>query len=105
MLKELNKIYNSLLKIESNLDVVFFTKEELEKIDDDKIEIDDDFLKELNNDMISELKYYGFAWETNIQKSGHKMTRLKIIFKKKCAFVLLTLLKCRTVAVAKLYLH
>ncbi len=69
VLKELNKIYNSLLKIESNLDVVFFTKEELEKIDDDKIEIDDDFLKELNNDMISELKYYGFAWETNIQKS------------------------------------
>ena len=69
ILIELKKIHDSLLKIENNLDVVFFSKNDLEKVSDDSIEVDDDFLNELKNEMLCELKYYGFVWQTNIKKS------------------------------------
>jgi len=69
-LLDLKKIHDSVVKVESKKnDVIFFNKEDLENVSDDSIAIDDDFFSDIKHEMLCELKYYGFVWETNIQKS------------------------------------
>ena len=69
-LLEMKKIYDSLVKIESNnCDIICFNKEDLEKVLEENIEVDKTFVSDLQNEMLCEIRYYGFAWKTNIQKS------------------------------------
>ena len=69
-LVNLKKIYESVLKIEkNNSEVVFFNKEDLDKVPDDAIETDSVFITDIQNEMLCELRYYGFVWKTNLQKS------------------------------------
>ena len=70
-LMNLKKIYESVLKIEkNNSDVVFFNKEDLDKVSDDAVEMDSSFVADIQNEMLCELRYYGFVWKTNLQKSA-----------------------------------